>query len=336
MVDDIHIRKMINTALKLLTQTPEEAERIINAIEEVSVSNMNNHLLLEAQILRLRLYISRTDLVKFEKERQKILIVHDLEDLPVRYKCEIDLLKLQQLSLSFKFDEFKKLLIDVEENIYKTKDQKLISRYMLHQFNLAKFERRTDDAIELVQQVINNEEADVKTLASCYNNLATIYMDTEEYDKALEVLSTGKKILKGSEEQYSLMINCLNSGVIYLDKKMPALSLEMLTEAEAIAKQNDYSMYAHHINNLITEAYIDLQHFKAAQTYNKIVVSYCRENNIRNDFSASAEIMRLKILKEFHDMYEAKKEYDHIEDWILLLNNNDLHKDYRNLNPDRW
>ena len=132
-------------------------------------------------------------------------------------------------------------------------------------------------------------------LASVYNNLTTLYIRVEDYDKALQYSAKTEVYNKKFKNQRRLAITLVNRSFIYSETNQPEKELESILEAKVIADELDTPTLKLGVGVNLSDTYLKLQRYKEAKTTAMSAIELA--NNTKNQYMGTVALTNLGMAK---------------------------------------
>jgi serine phosphatase RsbU (regulator of sigma subunit) len=153
-------------------------------------------------------------------------------------------------------------------------------------------------------------------VGSCYANIGTVYLDEENYDKALEYFLLDLNISIETNDKQKLGNGYVRVGSVYDRKHQYKKAMEYYDKAMVILKELDFKTGMPPCYNRMSEAALGLKDHKNAIRYADSAIALCRKlgelsgvkNGLQNLALAYADMGDYKNAYEYHVKFKQVKD----------------------------
>lgn len=162
---------------------------------------------------------------------------------------------------------------------------------------------------------------DKPALASITSNLAAIYSDEENYEKALESYLQSYKIDSTLDDKFQIGIDLNNIGLVYLHLKDTSLANNYILKSYNIAKSIGAKQLLSYTSYNLGEIEIDNNNFTKAIDFAKISLSAAKESGNKEDVSSAYKLLSDIYSKQgnYKKAFTFIKSYIEIHDTLLSV-----------------
>jgi len=193
--------------------------------------------------------------------------------------------------------------------------------------------RKLDQALSYFYKCLAFDEkvADVRSIASDYNNIALVFIDKKDLGSAQKYLQKTIEIRRKLQDTAGLVKASINLGIVYTDKQKPQEVLSLLSPILKIVSIKDFPDESSQILNNMAVAYKNLKQYNQALEFSNKALEIRKKYQINKDMPALLSnigaiylelkkySLAIKFAKQGQELASQAKQIDIEKNAVIIL-----------------